>query len=134
MPYITKARRADVRSYLVHPVRNSILAPQDAGELNFALTIVCLRPLDRTGLREILEGIVKNYLLAKPLRYQRINDVVGACECASLELDRRLPQTKKFAKLALRQVASAAYDEIGVPYERTKIEENGDIAEYGEAK
>lgn len=57
------------------------------GELNFQLT-----------------ALVDRYL-AGNLDYQAINDVVGALECAKLELYRR----------------------IAVPYEDQKIEINGDV-------
>jgi len=80
MPYIKPERR------------EAILAgakPQDAGELNFAISI-----------------LVDNYLKDKgDIRYARINEVVGAMDCAKLELYRR----------------------IAAPYEDLKIEENGDV-------
>ncbi len=65
MPYIKKERR------------EAILAgadPQDAGELNFAITVV-----------------VDNYIRNKGgIRYAHLNEAVGALECAKLELYRRL--------------------------------------------
>jgi len=65
--------------------------PQDAGELNYAIT----RMLDA-------------YLIHKGgLRYAHLNEVVGALECAKLELYRRL----------------------AAPYEDTKIAVNGDVYE-----
>jgi hypothetical protein len=80
MPYIEQERR------------NAILAgakPQNAGELNFAITVV-----------------VDNYLQEKGgIRYGHLNEVVGAMECAKLELYRRL----------------------AAPYEDTKIREAGDV-------
>jgi hypothetical protein len=80
MPYIKQERR------------DAILAgakPQDAGELNFAITIV-----------------VDNYLRDKGgIRYAHLNEVVGAMECAKLELYRRL----------------------AAPYEDKKITEAGDV-------
>ena len=80
MPYIKQERR------------EAILAgspPQDAGELNFAITT-----------------LVDNYLKDKGgIRYSRLNEVVGAMDCAKLELYRR----------------------IAAPYEDKKIEENGDV-------
>jgi hypothetical protein len=82
MPYIKQERR------------DAILAgakPQDAGELNFAIST-----------------LVDNYLKDKGgIRYSHLNEVVGAMDCAKLELYRR----------------------IAAPYEDKKIEENGDV--YG---
>jgi hypothetical protein len=80
MPYIKQERR------------DAILGgakPQDAGELNFAITVV-----------------VDNYLQGKGgIRYVHLNEVVGALECAKLELYRRL----------------------AAPYEDQKIKEAGDV-------
>jgi hypothetical protein len=78
MPYIDKEKRVTQTCYL----------PEDAGELNFAITNIC-----------------SHYLARKGLRYANINEVIGALECAKLELYRR----------------------IAVPYEDTKIAQNGDV-------
>lgn len=80
MPYIKQERRDAIRAGA---------KPQDAGELNFAISI-----------------LVDDYLKDKgPLRYAHLNEVVGAIDCAKLELYRR----------------------VAVPYEDQKIEENGDV-------
>ena len=80
MPYIKQERR------------EAILAgakPQDAGELNFAITV-----------------LVDTYLKDKGgLRYAHLNEVIGAMDCAKLELYRR----------------------VAVPYEDKKITESGDV-------
>ncbi len=68
--------------------------PDAPGELNYAIT-----------------RIVDDYLVRKGgLRYAHLNEVVGALECAKLELYRRL----------------------AVPYEDAKIVENGDVYRSGE--
>jgi len=65
--------------------------PETAGELNYAITRLVDRYLvDRGGLR-----------------YAHLNEVVGALECAKLELYRRL----------------------AVPYEDEKIRDAGDVYE-----
>ncbi len=64
-------------------------APASAGELNYAITRLVDAYMERAG------GI----------RYARLNEVVGALECAKLELYRRL----------------------AAPYEDEKIRENGDV-------
>ena len=87
MPYISQERR------------DAILAgtdPKDAGELNFAITTLVDKFLQNKG----------------GLRYAHINEVVGALECAKLELYRR----------------------IAVPYEDQKIQESGDVYESNLAK
>jgi len=80
MPYIKPERR------------KAILAgakPQDPGELNFAITV-----------------LVDNYLKDKgEIRYAHLNEVIGAIDCAKLELYRR----------------------VAAPYEDEKIAENGDV-------
>jgi hypothetical protein len=65
MPYIKKERRDAIVSGD---------APQDAGELNFALTTMVDKYLQNKG----------------DLRYAHINEAVGALECAKLELYRRV--------------------------------------------
>jgi hypothetical protein len=86
MPYIKKERR------------DAIMAgakPQDAGELNFAISV-----------------LVDGFLQSKGgIKYSHLNEVVGALDCAKLELYRRL----------------------AVPYEDKKIEENGDVYRSSEA-
>lgn len=63
-------------------------APVNAGELNYLFTC-----------------IIRNYVRKHGLRYQQINDVVGALEGAKAEFQRR----------------------VVVPYEDSKIAENGDV-------
>jgi hypothetical protein len=80
MPYIKQERRDAIASGD---------APQDAGELNFALTTIVDKYLQNKG----------------NLRYAHINEVVGALECAKLELYRR----------------------VAAPYEDQKMKESGDV-------
>lgn len=63
--------------------------PRNAGELNYAIT-----------------RIVDEYLVARGgLRYASLNEVVGALECAKLELYRR----------------------VAAPYEDEKVARSGDV-------
>lgn len=80
MPYIRK----DLRERLLPKLA---AFPINAGELNFILTSICVR-----------------YLGSGP-RYEDYNRVIGALECAKLELYRRMV----------------------APYEDAKIRENGDV-------
>jgi len=79
MPYITPDRR-----FL------SVHTPENAGELNFAITV-----------------LIDDYIQRHPegLRYRVLNEVVGAMECAKLELYRR----------------------IAGPYEDKALYKNGDV-------
>lgn len=80
MPYISDHKR-----------RGNIKAgslPRNAGELNFKLT-----------------SILIDYMDARELSYQIINDIMGALEGAKSEFYRR----------------------VALPYEDAKINENGDV-------
>lgn len=76
MPYIDKERRNIIG-----------FSPETAGDLNYLFTVLC-----------------RDYLLRNGLRYQTINDIIGALEGAKQEFYRR----------------------VAVPYENRKIKENGD--------
>lgn len=66
MPYIKQERRDAISA--------GDAKPQNAGELNFAITV-----------------LVDNYLQDKGgIRYTYLNEVVGVMECAKLELYRRI--------------------------------------------
>lgn len=79
MPYISKERRNEVMD---------TLAPLTSGELNYAITMLCQFYLENEGYR-----------------YTTYNEVIGALECAKLEMYRR-------------QIA---------PYEDEKMKESGDV-------
>ena len=63
MPYITKKRRREL---------TVSFNPKTAGELNYAITILCL-----------------DYLENHKEKYQVYNDIIGALECSKLEMYRR---------------------------------------------
>jgi hypothetical protein len=83
MPYIKQADRVKFEFFM-----DSLPSPQTAGELNYLIT-----------------RISKQYLEANGSRYEQLNAVVGALECAKMECYRRIIS----------------------PYEDIKIEENGDV-------
>ena len=118
MPYITRERRLAIDT--------PGTVPQDAGELNYMLTKAMLRErATHVELRVELRLIAEIYIKAAPLRYARINDVLGAFFGAALEYERRTGDVDG-AKSMLR-IAKDFYTDIGVPYEKTKIMENGDL-------
>lgn len=83
MPYV----KQEVRQHLTcTPL--SEMEIETPGELNFVLTRVIMQYTNRWGIR-----------------YEQINDILGALEGAKLEFYRR----------------------VAAPYENTKIEENGDV-------
>lgn len=79
MPYIKQDRRNEIASGG---------DPENAGELNFAIT-----------------NLITNYMDEEPLNYSLVNEIVGVLECAKAEFIRR----------------------VVVPYEGTKIRDNGDV-------
>lgn len=88
MPYIAQPRRGGIALELGADQLNWI--PSNAGDLNF-----------------VVSTFIANYIRAKGLKYTNLNEMVGALECAKMELNRVI---------------------IG-PYEDEKILENGGV--YG---
>ena len=84
MPYVDQEARKQL---------NVGAVPRKAGELNFVITKACPRYLRN------LEGP------GRKLGYQDFNDVIGALECAKMEIYRRMIS----------------------PYEDVKKTENGDV-------
>lgn len=78
MPYIAKEHREIVKD----------VGPISSGELNYAITMLCKEHVETLGLR-----------------YDTINEIIGALESAKLEFYRR----------------------VVVPYEDKKMIENGDV-------
>jgi hypothetical protein len=81
MPYVMKSVRPRIEPHMGSMAMSS-------GELNYQITRLCVGYLDRHGLR-----------------YFTLNDIIGALECAKMELYRR----------------------VAAPYEDEKIKENGDV-------
>jgi hypothetical protein len=75
MPYISPEARAEI---------DAGRAPEDAGELNYAISRLIEPYLARQG----------------PIRYATVNGVVGVLECAKLELYRRVAAPYEDAKCA----------------------------------
>ncbi len=126
MPYITQDRRQALATWLgIAPEgRCKDAGPLNAGELNFCLTALIIRG---TVKSQDFKDVFHAYIDSEPLRYQRINDVVGAAECAALEADARAPGSYKFPKAILVAAARDFYRSVARPYEDAKIKENGDI-------
>lgn len=88
MPYIDQVDRGHLKRESKRRVLDSLGdLPAGPGELNYMITV-----------------IVDRYLGGNP-NYARINEVIGALECAKLELYRR----------------------VAAPYEDEKCDENGDV-------
>jgi len=115
MPYIEQTRRDAI---------SNGAQPDNAGELNFRLTMILLAA-DNPERNDVLKAC-EQYISHKGLRYQFINDVLGACDGAAREIARRTHGHEHKQRL-LRYVAAAIYDAIAGPYEDQKRIENGDI-------
>lgn len=85
MPYINKLEREDLDSWLVEEM---LPQPETAGQLNYLFSL-----------------IARDYINKQGLKYQAINDIIGALEGAKMEFYRR----------------------VAAPYEDQKIVENGDV-------
>lgn len=81
MPYISQDRRTEI-------VKDPESFINNAGDFNY-----------------IISALIDNYISKKGKSYAVINEMIGALECAKLELYRR----------------------VAAPYEDTKIQQNGDV-------
>ncbi len=86
MPYIPQTRRDEIDLELIAERLNWV--PENAGDLNF-----------------LVSTFIANYIKEKGLKYAVVNEMIGALECAKMELNRVI---------------------IG-PYEDRKIAENGGV-------
>ena len=86
MPYIPQVTRAVIKDCLAEDSLNWV--PSNAGDLNF-----------------VVSTFIANYIRANGCKYAVLNEMIGALECAKLELNRVI---------------------IG-PYEDLKIQENGPV-------
>lgn len=86
MPYIPQDQRTAIHDSLQE--EGVVWTPENAGELNF-----------------VVSTFIANYIRRKGLKYAVVNEMIGALECAKLELNRVI---------------------IG-PYEDIKIQENGPV-------
>jgi hypothetical protein len=86
MPYILQQQREDIHCDLLE--QGTEWTPENAGELNY-----------------LVSTLIANYIRDKGLKYAVLNEMIGALECAKLELNRVV---------------------IG-PYEDIKICENGAV-------
>jgi hypothetical protein len=86
MPYIPQTQRNDIHEELIEQGLDFV--PENAGELNF-----------------IVSTLINNFLVERGTRYANINEMMGALECAKMEL----------------------YSVVAEPYEAAKCEENGAV-------
>jgi hypothetical protein len=86
MPYTEEQHKFDIGPNIER--RGLYFGAKNAGELNLSITLLCI-----------------DYFMRNGMRYQQINDIMGALEGTHNEFYRR----------------------VAVPYENKKIKENGDV-------
>lgn len=128
MPYIKKLRRTDLAGGEI---------PQNAGELNYAITKQMIRLHNDPGvinqsvaqeeMRQTILSASNIYIQSRGLSYQSINDVMGAITCAAMEFSRRTGEYPDWLADAMVDVATEIYVKVAVPYEDEKIKQNGDV-------
>lgn len=130
MPYIEKTAR------LRMAIRGS--TPENAGELNYLFTLSYIDVLNEVAplddLPQALTSAIDRYIWGKEPKYQLYNDVMGALVSSSAELCRRKVCPNPVIMQRLYDIASVVdftggefYNNIVIPYEDHKIEENGDV-------
>ena len=123
MPYITEDRRRSIDSGVV---------PQNCGELNYLITMMLIQAKNKKNLALIkadLHTALNIYTGQFPsLRYQHVNDVLGALDGAGREFARREHYNAAQFQAVLRAVGAEFYQTVAAPYEDVKRNENGDIA------
>lgn len=118
MPYITQDRREEI---------DKGETPKNAGELNYRFTTQILAG-ERALWVPRLTSISERYLETNGLKYQTINDVLGALDGARREYDRRSSYPNDYhLRQCVKTVADRFYDLHAAPYEDKKIKENGDL-------
>lgn len=122
MPYIKSKQRLDLMTG-----KTRVTNP---GELNYLITRELLKVLDGNSVEEIKEniiGLLFDYCENIGFKYQTVNDIMGALQCASMECCRRNMDLFEQVEDILADIPVEFYHNIVAPYEDKKIQENGDV-------
>lgn len=114
MPYIDQEDR--------HQIKHG-RAALVAGELNYVITklLIAEKFVD-------IRPTVMSYWCLNFKRYQTINDIIGALECAKLEYRRRMGGgAREYAIEAIENAKADFYNTVAAPYEDGKVKVNGDV-------
>lgn len=127
MPYIKQTERN-----LLEENPTAIATP---GQLNYMIVQAAKGYMQDFDLKRFKESVRTAVVAYKEnyvdTDYQFANDVVGALNCAGLEIGRRLNNSTAFFLCAELQDEGEEFYRIYVgPYEDKKIQENGDV--FGE--
>ena len=125
MPYIVRERRPGLDA--------SITRPENPGDLNYLFTKI-LRSHTSEDASAAIRTHIANYIADKGLKYQYINDVLGALVGTQMEDFRQSIRKKINYKMTFNERIDAVdreleyfYFNLVGPYEDLKIEENGDV-------
>lgn len=114
----------------------AIAKPTVPGELNYSLSMsaaaVLRGVIDNDEFEAEVDAKVNQYLDDNGTSYTNYNNVIGCLYCCSWELIRRFKDTAYWlhaARIAsvMQDAAVVLYHDRTIPYEDTKIEENGDV-------
>lgn len=114
----------------------AIAKPAVPGELNYSLSMsaaALFRGVPNLEEFEVeVNRKVDQYLTDNGISYTNYNNIIGCLSCCGWELQRRFKGTKLWLEAyavadVLRGVAVDLYHERAIPYEDTKIAENGDV-------
>lgn len=124
MPYIKQENRTLIDSKKVYP--------RNAGELNYAITQCFIQQpvgIPVLSFANSIKKLVIQYIRTNGLKYQQINDVIGALNGVWWEARRRLGETDQVNLLfeAITLVEDNFYHAVVGPYEDEKIQENGEL-------
>ena len=111
------------------------LEPVVPGELNYAMTMQAIfylmGQIDMGEFRGKVEELCAGFMECNGVSYTNYNNMIGALTCCGWELVRRANDERAVAadncQKVLVEVGYRIYYELVVPYEDTKIAENGDV-------
>lgn len=120
MPYITQEERLAI-------VQGK--SPETPGQLNYLLSMALWKWCNDRSYVTDLEGIMLRYLLAGPVNYTRMNEIMGVLEFVYIEFRRR-PQTKPYifhAAKRIRELQDLLCAKYYNEYENKKLKLNGEV-------
>lgn len=115
MPYIKQEDR-----------ERAVDHPENAGELNFAITTLVVEEENLETFIAKVEELVSDYVERKGVNHTVGNEVVGVFMCAAAEVERRGVNRVEHAS-CLIILGFNFYYNVLAPYEDQKIKENGDV-------
>lgn len=124
MPYIDERRR-----YELDHIGRAVIS---GGELTYLFTRAALDTYDDTSFSQKIKEAIDRYIPKKGAKYDQYVIVVGSLHNTAKELQRRNNTSRTWNAIwRLQRYADRYYNEVIVPYEDEKIDQNGDIEGLG---